>query len=56
MAPPGGQELILGLTQDPTFGPLLTLGFGGIGAEIYRDVASEVLPLSRTSAYNLLES
>ena len=56
MAPPGGQELILGLTQDPAFGPLLTLGFGGIGAEIYRDVASEVLPLSRTSAYNLLES
>ncbi|HEY6674515.1 MAG TPA: acetate--CoA ligase family protein [Rubrobacteraceae bacterium] len=56
MAPPGGQELILGLTQDPAFGPLLTLGFGGVGAEIYRDVASEVLPLSRTSAYNLLES
>jgi acyl-CoA synthetase (NDP forming) len=56
MAPSGGQELILGLTQDPAFGPLLTLGFGGVGAEIYRDVASEVLPLSRTSAYNLLES
>jgi acyl-CoA synthetase (NDP forming) len=56
MAPPGGQELILGLTQDPTFGPLLTLGFGGVGAEIYRDVTSEVLPLSRTSAYNLLDS
>jgi acyl-CoA synthetase (NDP forming) len=56
MAPPGGQELILGMTQDPVFGPLLTLGFGGVGTEIYRDVASEVLPLSRTSAYNLLES
>ncbi|HKZ27836.1 MAG TPA: acetate--CoA ligase family protein, partial [Rubrobacteraceae bacterium] len=56
MAPPGGQELILGMTQDPVFGPLLTLGFGGVGTEIYRDVASEVLPLSRTGAYNLLES
>ena len=56
MAPPGGEELILGVTQDPTFGPLLTLGFGGVGTEIYRDVASEVLPLSRTGAHNLLES
>ncbi len=44
------------MTRDPVFGPLLTLGFGGVGTEIYRDVASEVLPLSRTSAYNLLES
>ncbi len=56
MAPPRGQELILGVTQDPAFGPLLTLGFGGIGAEIYRDVASEVLPLSRAGAHGLLES
>lgn len=56
MVPPGGREMILGATQDPTFGPLLTLGFGGIGAEIYRDVASEVLPLSRTGAYDLLKS
>lgn len=56
MAPSGGQELILGMTRDPVFGPLLTLGFGGVGTEIYRDVASEVLPLSRTGAYNLLES
>jgi acyl-CoA synthetase (NDP forming) len=56
MAPPGGRELILGVTRDPTFGPLLTLGFGGIGAEIYRDVSSEVLPLSRVDVYNLIES
>ncbi len=56
MAPPGGQELILGVTQDPAFGPLLTLGFGGAGAEIYRDVLSEVLPLSHAVAYDLLES
>jgi len=56
MAPPGGQELILGVTQDPAFGPLLTLGFGGVGTEIYRDVISEVLPISRTGVYNLLES
>ena len=56
MAPPGGQEVILGVTQDPAFGPLLTLGFGGAGAEIYRDVLSEVLPLSHAVAYDLLES
>ncbi len=56
MASPGGQELVLGVTQDPTFGPLLTLGFGGVRAEIFCDVASEVLPLSRAGAYDLLES
>jgi acetate---CoA ligase (ADP-forming) len=56
MAPPGGHELILGVTRDPTFGYLLTLGFGGIGTEIYRDVASAVLPLSRAEAYELLKS
>ncbi len=56
MAPPGGRELILGVTQDPAFGPVLTLGFGGTGTEIYRDVAAEILPLSRADAYGLLES
>ena len=56
MVPPGGQELILGVTQDPTFGPLLTLGFGGVRAEIYRDVASEILPISPEAARDLLES
>jgi succinyl-CoA synthetase beta subunit len=56
MAPPGGHEMILGVTRDPTFGYLLTLGFGGIGAEIYRDVASAILPLSRAEAYRLLKS
>ena len=56
MAPPGGQELILGVTQDPALGPLLTLGFGGAAAEIYRDVLSEVLPLSHAVAHELLES
>ena len=56
MAPPGGREMILGVTQDQVFGPLLSLGFGGIGTEVYCDVASEVLPLSRADAYNLLNS
>ena len=56
VAPPGGHELILGVTRDSTFGYLLTLGFGGIGAEIYRDVASAILPLSRSEAYKLLKS
>lgn len=56
MAPPGGHELILGVTRDPAFGYLLALGFGGIGAEIYHDVASAILPLSRADAYELLKS
>lgn len=56
MAPSGGLEMMLGVTRDPTFGPLLTLGFGGIYAEVYRDIASAVLPLTRREARGLLES
>jgi len=40
----GGVEMLLGLVHDEQFGPLVVLGFGGIHAEILRDVVA--LPLS----------
>jgi len=43
MIPPG-TELILGVVNDPQFGPMLTLGTGGIFVEVLRDVSMLVIP------------
>ena len=35
----GARELIAGLSDDPTFGPVVLFGRGGVGVEVYRDTA-----------------
>lgn len=42
----GGLELIVGAKIDAQFGPVILLGMGGTGVEIYRDVAIRMAPLS----------
>jgi acetyltransferase len=49
-----GWEILLGVTQDPTFGPVLTLGLGGIYAEVLKDVAFRLAPLSAAEARRAL--
>lgn len=49
-----GLELIAGGLQDPTFGPVVMLGLGGIYAEVLRDVVLRVAPLERTEAEEML--
>ncbi len=41
---PQGTELILGVVNDPQFGPLLTLGTGGIFVEVLKDVSMLMVP------------
>lgn len=44
-----GIELILGATNDFQFGPVILLGFGGTGVEIYRDTTMRMAPVNEAS-------
>lgn len=50
----GRVEVIVGMTHDPTFGPTVMLGAGGIYTEVYRDVTFRVVPFGRTDAEEML--
>ncbi|MFQ5803567.1 MAG: acetate--CoA ligase family protein [Candidatus Methylomirabilales bacterium] len=49
MAPPG-TEVIVGVTQDPQFGPLVMFGLGGIFVEVYQDVSFRLIPIAERDA------
>jgi acetyltransferase len=51
---PHGRELIVGVTRDPTFGPVLSFGLGGIAVEVYRDSAVALPPLNRYLALDMI--
>lgn len=52
----GGIETIVGVTQDPLFGPLMMFGLGGIYAELLNDVAFRLHPLTDLDARELISS
>jgi len=49
-----GVEMILGMITDPQFGPMITLGFGGVYAEALKDVATLMPPFSAETAEQAL--
>jgi acetyltransferase len=50
-----GYEIILGAKTDPTFGPVVLFGMGGIGVELLKDVAIGLPPLNQTLARKIME-
>jgi acetyltransferase len=51
----GGKEVILGMTRDQQFGPLLMFGLGGIFVEVMKDVSVGVHPLTDVMARKMIE-
>ncbi|MGD0765781.1 MAG: acetate--CoA ligase family protein [Dehalococcoidia bacterium] len=54
MARPG-IEVIMGMTQDPQFGPVLMFGLGGIFVEVLKDVSFRLVPISARDARQMIE-
>ena len=51
-----GVELIVGIRRDPSFGPVVVIGLGGVYAELLRDVAVALAPVSQVVAERLIRS
>lgn len=50
-----GVELIVGARRDPSFGPVIMCGLGGIYVEIMKDISFRALPINRGLALSMLE-
>jgi acyl-CoA synthetase (NDP forming) len=54
MARPG-VEIIIGMSQDAQFGPVLMFGLGGIFVEILKDVSFRIVPLTKRDAREMIK-
>ena len=50
----GGAELLAGVTMDPTFGPVLAVGLGGIWVEVLKDTSLRLLPVDAAEVKRML--
>ncbi len=53
---PAGMEVIVGMRRDPTFGPLMMFGLGGVYVELFKDVGFGVAPLTRDRARAMIQA
>jgi acetate---CoA ligase (ADP-forming) len=50
-----GLEVLLGVRRDPAFGHTVTVGLGGVWTELFRDVATELCPVSEQQARQMMD-
>jgi acetate---CoA ligase (ADP-forming) len=51
---PEGKEVILGTKRDPSFGPVVLFGLGGIYVEVFKEVSLRVAPINRSEAEEMI--
>ncbi len=51
----GDVELVIGLKRDPTFGPVVMVGLGGVLIEVFKDVVFRAAPVTEAEALRMLE-
>jgi acyl-CoA synthetase (NDP forming) len=49
-----GREVILGAKRDPSFGPILVFGLGGIYTEVFQETSIRVAPINRRDAKEMI--
>lgn len=54
MAPPA-VEVIIGMSKDPQFGPVLMFGLGGVFVEILKDVSFRIVPVTKRDAEEMIK-
>jgi acyl-CoA synthetase (NDP forming) len=52
----GGTEVIVGVVQEPVFGPLVVFGLGGVATDVLSDRTARLAPLTDTDADELIQS
>jgi acyl-CoA synthetase (NDP forming) len=54
MASPG-IEVIIGISKDPQFGPVIMFGLGGVLVEVLKDVSFRIVPVTKRDASEMIE-
>jgi hypothetical protein len=48
------REVIIGVTRDATFGPVIMFGLGGVATEVFREVSFRALPITEADAHDMI--